>query len=77
MTTYAGTYDAQSLSSLYPNVYRVQYDAMIGSRQLNVDKIVTAIDEDHARERVHRSSGSTVYGAITVEHVATLDAVDS
>lgn len=74
MSGYVGDHEGTHWSSLYRNLYRVQYRARIAGRDHNVDKIVSAMDEHHARERQQRSSGATVYGAITVEHVHTLEA---
>jgi len=72
--TYAGTVGTQSLRSLYPNVYRVQYVEYVTGRMLNVDKNITAYDEIGARERCGRNMRD-IRGGITVEHVATLDLV--
>jgi hypothetical protein len=70
--TYTGTHEGQHYSSLYPNLYRVQFRARIGWREYDVDRVVPAIDAAHARQRA-ASGGMTVYGAIDVEHVGTLD----
>lgn len=73
MKRYEGDHAGQHWQSLYPNLYRVQYRSRIGHRELAVDKIITASDEHHARQRAAGSYGSTIRGAITVDHVGALD----
>ena len=44
MVTYRGEYNGRTISSLHPNVFRVQYSAYIGRGMVNVDKTVTGYD---------------------------------
>jgi hypothetical protein len=74
MKRYSGTTpDGCAIQSLYPNLYRVQYRPYIGGRMIDVDKVVSACDEYHARERC--SSGfADIRGAIEVEYAGALTA---
>lgn len=71
--SYKGEYNGSMISSLYSNVYRVEYQAYIGRRMMDVNKIVTAMDEYHARDRCQRGT-QDIRGGIKVELVGTLDA---
>jgi hypothetical protein len=71
--TYIGILpNGDEIQSLYPRVYRVRYVLCFSERQYNIDKLVTAYDEDHVRARC-MSPHSYIRGAIHVEHVQDLN----
>lgn len=72
MPGYSGTHAGQHYSSLYPRLYRVQYRCVIAGRTYDVDKIVTATDEPHARDRARRGT-MDIRGGVMVEHVGDLE----
>ena len=72
MPGYSGTHAGQHYSSLYPRLYRVQYRCVIAGRTYDVDKIVTANNEPHARERAQGGTRD-IRGRIMVEHVGDLE----
>ncbi len=70
---YRGEYQGMQYSSLYPNLYRVQYRQSIGGRApQEINEIRSALDEYHARGRCQ----GDIRGGITVEFLHTLAAVE-
>lgn len=74
VTQYEGIFEGAHYSSLYPHLFRVRFNGRIAGRSYDVDKIVSAADEHHARQRA-ASGGMTVYGGIDVEQVYSLSQV--
>jgi hypothetical protein len=68
--TYKGEYQGRQYSSLYQNLYRVQYRKSIGGRRpYDIDEIVSATDEYHARGRCQ----GDIRGGVKVEFLHALD----
>lgn len=72
VTSYSGTHAGQTISSLYPHLFRVEYRSVIGTREYHTDTVIPAIDEHHARERVNAKCRSGLRGSITVTQVGSL-----
>lgn len=69
---YEGQHEGRTFKSLYPKLYRVQHRAQVGNRQYDVNKVIGALDEHHARAQAGTSHGSSIRGPVKVTHVATL-----
>jgi hypothetical protein len=75
MAKYEGTVNGRHLQSLYPNVYRVSFRAVIAGRDRGIEQTIAATSEAHARERAQREHRD-IRGTISVEQIGTLEKVD-